>query len=715
MPIIPNDTLSYVAKLLNRANSDSVVEPPLSRAAFTLDSSGVAGFFGGESAVRAMATVNLVPQRRWFGWYNAPGSYEVAKQYSALANSKIFDAIFPSDEKDPARILMVDGQIGPEHTLLYFPTNTQRSCIRHLGALIARKVSQMPVKKVFPPRTKHTMDARVAFVKLNRIPRELEELELFPSSSIIFTVGTILISVGGCIACALIADWFCFASIALGIIANGVACSVIGSGKLHLKNNLPSQLYSPGDVLLRSDTDITLLIGNEGSVSPFTRGRFTLRLGGTPWFGGPEHLQSIYDLDENDASPHSTNVEKPQIDPPIPTVHWSLIAQKYLIDISVILLLSQFLAQLLLIPQGTLFGQLMFIGTMVPSWMYHSYLSSLSLDFQTKTLFNTLSLKEKEDIHPYQFSTWTEAVVFACLVFRSIHLPVPLPQSSTTEDEQKRRKKDFDCKERNMATEMENVKQEVEVAKKKMEAARLRTEAAQAAQAAANLAVMIAELNMSAMAAKADAEKKQAEAQEDVQPKAETTKEAEERAEKMEKAAKKAAEAAEAAKVAGEVKKKAEKQEEAADARVKDAEKAAEERQAAAAEVILEKKRKLEEEERINKEVEKAKKQQEAENDAFQALVDALLPGNTNVWRAFKESLVRKLSAITSDSSRWDYMKEDATFEFKTAQDNSVSGMGFFTVLEGEDSRQLGVYQKNAENAFVEWRKVAGIAQRFRN
>ena len=47
--------------------------------------------------------------------------------------------------------------------------------------------------------------------------------------------------------------------------------------------------------------------------------------------------------------------------------------------------------------------------------MYHSYLSSLSLDLQTQTLFQKLSILETQDIHRYQLNTWTEAVVFACV------------------------------------------------------------------------------------------------------------------------------------------------------------------------------------------------------------------------------------------------------------------------------------------------------------
>ncbi|PIL26557.1 hypothetical protein GSI_12315 [Ganoderma sinense ZZ0214-1] len=107
MPTLPNITLSE--SLIGRA--EPVFEPPISKTQFTLDSSGVAGFFGGESAVRATATVNLVPQRRWCGWYNASGSYDVAKQYGLLAMSDTVDGLFPGGQRDPAKILMVDGQV----------------------------------------------------------------------------------------------------------------------------------------------------------------------------------------------------------------------------------------------------------------------------------------------------------------------------------------------------------------------------------------------------------------------------------------------------------------------------------------------------------------------------------------------------------------------------------------------------------------------------
>ena len=280
-----------------------------------------------------MGTAYLIPKRRWLGWYNAPGAYEVAKQYSGLAKSHLFNALFPGSDRDPARILMVDGQVGPEYTPLYSPTIKAPSSIGHLGSLIARKASQMPVT-VLDSGTKRTIDARVTFVKLRRIPGELDELELFPSSSIIFTVITILISVGGCISCALVTDWFSFASIALGIIANGVACGVIGSRKLYLKFNppAPSKAYTPGDVLLRTDTNIIVLVGFEGMVRPFTHGRFVLRFAEMPPFR-PEQVQSssdVYEVGADNAAAEKSGGHKGNS---TPKVRYTAFQDNYVIQI----------------------------------------------------------------------------------------------------------------------------------------------------------------------------------------------------------------------------------------------------------------------------------------------------------------------------------------------------------------------------------------------
>ena len=298
MPIIPNDTVSSILDLINRANPVSVIQPPLSRAhfaldAFALDASGVAGVFGGDTAVRAMATIYLIPQRRWLGWYNAPGAYEVAKQYSGIGKSYIFDALFPSGDGDPGKIFtVVDRQVDLKYNPLHSITGQGPLSIGPLGLLFVRKVFQMPITNNFPPQTNHAMDSppqtnhamdrfRIMFVALNRhVPGPRSKLYSFPSKSNIFVIAMILISVGGCVTCALVGDWFCFASIAIGIIANGIGCLVIGSGELDLmyENLTQDKANTPGDILLNADTDIIALLGTESRVSPLIRGRFTLSL-----------------------------------------------------------------------------------------------------------------------------------------------------------------------------------------------------------------------------------------------------------------------------------------------------------------------------------------------------------------------------------------------------------------------------------------------------
>lgn len=46
------------------------------------------------------------------------------------------------------------------------------------------------------------------------------------------------------------------------------------------------------------------------------------------------------------------------------------------VGICSLLLLSQFLIQLLLVPRATLFGQIMFLSSLAVSWAYNSFLSS---------------------------------------------------------------------------------------------------------------------------------------------------------------------------------------------------------------------------------------------------------------------------------------------------------------------------------------------------
>ncbi|OBZ75282.1 hypothetical protein A0H81_04664 [Grifola frondosa] len=186
-------------------------------------------------AVQAMTTVHLYQGRRWRGWYNSPGSYEIAKQYGRLAASRFWDGLYPGPNVDPAVLFGLDGQAGPQYVAA------------HSGTVMPQTVS-------------------------------------FVTSW----------------TCCYFRDWFCGFMILLGIISSGLSCLVLGSGKFTFTHPNPAK--------------------------------------GAP--NGNGHGQLAHEG----------------------------------------AFLSKFLAQLLLIPQGTLFGQIMFLSSLAASWIYNCYLASLDTE-----------------------------------------------------------------------------------------------------------------------------------------------------------------------------------------------------------------------------------------------------------------------------------------------------------------------------------------------
>ncbi|KAI0331813.1 hypothetical protein GY45DRAFT_1215991, partial [Cubamyces sp. BRFM 1775] len=372
--------ISSLVQLAARQLQDKpTFEAPLQSSSFTLDSSGVAGFFGGDGAVQGMATVHLIEGRRWFGWYNTPGSYEIAKQYGQLAKSRLWDGLFPGVDREPAQLFGLDGRYGPRFLAAYSGSVIERS--GHIGHLVARKTrSESLDARAIPIRNRRrpTLDCSVTTIDLQHTPA----LELLPprrqSNLPLLAFIPISASVAACVLCALVADWWCFASIASGVIASGIACFVIGSGQLTFRHPAPAKGAPPGDgVLLDEEGGIIILRGEEGAVNSVTRGRFCLQ----------------YSQDQ-----------EPQYGS---------------IGVCSVFLTIQFLLQLLLIPQGTLFGQILFVATLGISWLYNAYLSSLDKeDIQTEIVLDVLHLRES-DMQKFRLGTRTAMAVFTALSLRS--------------------------------------------------------------------------------------------------------------------------------------------------------------------------------------------------------------------------------------------------------------------------------------------------------
>ncbi|KAG1735415.1 hypothetical protein EDB19DRAFT_1830258 [Suillus lakei] len=347
---------------------------------FSLNTSGVTGFFGGEEAITAMTTVHLYRGRRWLGWYNSPGSYTVAKELGRISKSRLWDSLFPGPNDDPFKL---DVKTGPKYVASCSATVMQQT--GHIAHLLMQETDNLMPHPLIGSRM--TCGTKVSVVVIDDTRFQYSNLDLQPMSiyHTVLASFPILISLSACILSALAADWYCFAIILLGIISNGVTCFVIGSsGDFRIEGGeKPPTGSSSGDgvFVTQNGKDIVILKGSVWGVSIITKGRFSVRLD-----GGPEYRT---------------------------------------IGLCSLLLEAQFLLQLILIPQGSLFGQIMFLTSIITSWVYNSFLQSLDKEkIQRKLLFDAIGLDSKA-IFSCEVGTRAAMAAFACFVLCE-DLPRPL-------------------------------------------------------------------------------------------------------------------------------------------------------------------------------------------------------------------------------------------------------------------------------------------------
>ena len=449
----------------------ATVPDPLANAKFSLNSLGVAGFFGGDIAVNGMATVIFFIGRRFVGLYNAPGSLEVAKRYGQLASSRVYRGLFPGgDTTDPAQLFGLDGKDGPKFLAAHSGSLFEKTS--HLGHLIARMARREECEPWSQKRNPHrtTTPGTVTVIDLGHLEAHEPRAFINPAPPYhvhsahsarsplkhygLLALFPIITSIGGCVGSALVADWWSFGCILLGMVANGCACFVLGSAKLAFQHPEPAQTAPRGDGILWAGNDIVVIRGSERAVNTITRGRFFLQYDKRqPDEDAPSRASASQErlkgVDDREESPVD-NADLPVNDreSPVETGEPRKIKRdgdydapkggkpdSFWIGIASLLLTLQFLVQLLLIPQATLFGQLMFVCTLAASGGYNAYLSSINReDIQTGILCDILKLSEHspgggQKIRKFQFATWTSTSTFACLALQ----PGPnhrLPDSS---------------------------------------------------------------------------------------------------------------------------------------------------------------------------------------------------------------------------------------------------------------------------------------------
>jgi hypothetical protein len=359
-----------------QADAPTLFNPPR----FSLDMAGVAGLLGGDNAVSAMATVHVYGDTRWLGWYNTPGSFQIAKRLSSFAKSASFrsissrnlssKSITSSVHMDPTALLAADCCKGPKFRAAHSGTVIQET--GYLAALVMKECAAWDSEgKVVPGR--RTQPVGITIADLGQAPAS----EMHPACSSIFTflfAGVpIAVSIGTCALCAVCEDWYASSLILLGIVASGVSCLVLGSADFVFTHPEPAKGSPAGDGILSSDKDIVLLRGTEGAVNSITRGSFSLR--------------------------------------------FSSEAQYNLIRWCSVLFFIQCITQLLLIPQASLLGQVMFLTSLGVSALYNAWLSSLDKEkIHRKLLFERVL--ENPTMTKYTLGTRTTAVVFMLLVLR---------------------------------------------------------------------------------------------------------------------------------------------------------------------------------------------------------------------------------------------------------------------------------------------------------
>ncbi|KJA25367.1 hypothetical protein HYPSUDRAFT_37881 [Hypholoma sublateritium FD-334 SS-4] len=361
-------------------------------AKFNLDTSGVAGFFGGEEAFAAMNSVHFTPSRRWIGWYNSPGSYFVAKQYGTLPNSTFWDGLFPGPELDPTELLQLNDKSGLPYIGVY--SGIQLPAAGYLSYLLSLRVKPDLTESAY--FSKNVADMRldklrkgvcVTVVEL----RDFDDLtwptypivpkshfKTLPVYGALLVALTILFSLASASISVLYEDWFSFSMIALGVLSNGVASIILGAGVIILKfNDTPKGSPLDDGVLLDGD-NIIILHGSTRVVNGILHSKYRLE----------------YEQD-------------PQYDK---------------IGICSIILLAQFLLQLFLIPQGELIGQIFFLATLAMSWICNGYFASFNYDeIKTNTLFDLIG--EPVVHYTLMFDKRSTAVAYTMFYFRGLQEP----------------------------------------------------------------------------------------------------------------------------------------------------------------------------------------------------------------------------------------------------------------------------------------------------
>ena len=378
---MPQVSIDAVFSLFNNPSTIMSLLPLDKPSRFSLDTSGVTSLLGGDDALSAMTAAHVYGNQRFLGWYNTPGSFQIAKRLNSFAKSASFRTIFggkphsKSVHMDPMTLLGQDSHKGPKFRAAHSGTIIEET--GYMAALFMRACAAWDSEgKVVPGRK--TQPIGITIADLGQAPPPETRPARSSAFTPIFASVPITVSIGTSAFCAIYEDWYASLLILIGIVASGVSCLVLGSADFVFTHPEPAKGSPAGDGILSSDKDIVLLRGTEGAVNSITRGSFSIR------FSSEAH----YNL-----------------------MRWCSV-----------LFFIQCITQLFLIPQASLFGQVMFLTSLGISALYNARISSMDKEkIHQKLLFERVF--ENPTLTRYTLGTRTTAVVFILLV-----LQVPDPR-----------------------------------------------------------------------------------------------------------------------------------------------------------------------------------------------------------------------------------------------------------------------------------------------
>ncbi|KAF8549376.1 hypothetical protein OG21DRAFT_1513830 [Imleria badia] len=318
-----------------------------------------------------MAGVHVYGNRGWLGWYNTPGSLQIAKRFSSfpkfvsLSQTRFSDIVCA----DPTALFeMVDCK-GPKFRAAYSGTVIQET--GPVATLLMKACAALDSEgKVAVGRKAKVIGVTIADLGWPPDSEMRPKPVRSSTSALLFASVPIAVSIGTCALCAVFEDRYASSLILVGIVASGISYRILASADFLFTHPEPARGSPPGDGILVSDKDFVLLRGPEGAVNCITRGNFSLR------FSSMAHYSRL---------------------------RWCSV-----------LFFIQGATQLLLIPQASLFGQVMFLTSLGVSALYNSSWG------EEKTYRRLIleSVLQNPKVTKCTFGTRTAAVVFMLLVLK---------------------------------------------------------------------------------------------------------------------------------------------------------------------------------------------------------------------------------------------------------------------------------------------------------